>query len=194
MGIIKDILFKAISKLTKAFRILTTDHDYIHRGKGFDVIGITGSIAAGASYKFSFTTPNASDPNVVSDQRYVHWRPAFIGGTDAGVSYFLYKDSTSISGGTEETIQNMNENSPRKSQMQSFKKGATATEGTAIQGYMNGTGGSGVSSSGGGGGAEFEKVLKPNTTYTVKLTNESGSTASTIIYAFFWYEEEGYKE
>lgn len=167
----------------------TIDHAYIHRGLGHVVPGITGSIAAGGTYKFSFKTPKAET------NKYIHWRPTSVYGIVTAFTAEVYRGSTSISGGTDEAIENLNDNLTDEcpSLMQSFKKGVTVgADGTRIQIIAGGAGGAGSVNEGGGGGADHERVLLPDTDYSVTLTNRSGSTASIAIYEFFWYEEDGY--
>lgn len=176
--------------LTKYVAHITSDHAYIHQGIGFSVTGITGSITAGSTYKFSFKTPKSSDG------KFVHWRPAVIYGIATAFTAQVYRGSSSISGGSDSTILNMNDNLNETCicKMQEFKAGVTVgAEGTQIQIIAGGAGGAGSVNEGGGGGADHERVLLPDTYYSVTLTNRSGSTASACVYEFFWYEEDGYK-
>lgn len=181
-----ELIKKFIERLTGAAKVTSTGHAYIHDGLGFHIVNSV-TINDGATLKFNFKTPDA-DTLGNSEQKYIHWRPASIGTSAAGISYSLYKQSTSISGGTDHAILNMNHNSSKTSNMQEFKTGVTATEGTLVQTGVFGTAGNPAKAAGGGGGEENEQVLLPNAYYTINLVNLGGSN-STVTYDFFWYEE-----
>lgn len=186
---VSEILLRMREGLTKYMGVISSDHAYIHQSKAFTLPGITGSIAAGATYKISFKTPT------LASGKYIHWRPASIGGTATGVTFELYKDSTSISGGSSAltSIQNMNQANTKASQMQEFYIGRTVTEGTRIQILLGGSAGAGSANEAGAASPQHERVLEQDTVYTGLFTNRSGSTATLIAYEFFWYEEEGYQ-
>ena len=183
-GLLGDVMAIESMKegLTKYMGVIGSDHAYIHDGIAFTVLGITGSIAAGATTKFRFTTPT------VASGKYIHWRPAHIDGISTGVTYELYESPTASAGSTATPI-NRNRLSSNTSAMQLFNSGATVSGGTLIQIIGGGTGSTGVTNAGGTGGAQNELVLAQNTEYAIVLTNRSGSTATLIVYEFFWYEE-----
>jgi hypothetical protein len=66
---------------------------------------------------------------------------------------------------------------------------STVVDGTQIAQLVAGAGGQ-AGNSGGGFGTVAERVLKPNTVYTVKISNIGTSTASTGYYELFFYEED----
>lgn len=173
-----------VEKFTGFLSTISSDHNYIHAGKGFSLIN-TATINDGVTLKFSFTTPNV---RADSTKKYIHWRPAGISTSAAGLGYRLYEASTNISGGSVVTPVNRNRDSSKKSQMTIYQ-GATATEGTLIQSMNFGTSGNPVAASGGSGGADHELVLAPNTAYTISLVNLGGANSS-VTWDFFWYEED----
>lgn len=177
---------KAIEHLTGFFSVIQSDHAYIHDGIAFHV-NATVTINDGATLKLYFKTPDieATDNK---GQNYIHWRPAQVGTSAAGVTYTLYEGSHTISGGSALSVLNMNRISDKTSKMQEFKTGVTATEGTQIQSGVFGTAGNPAKASGGSGGADNEQILKPNTAYTVNLVNLGGANSS-VAYDLFWYEE-----
>ena len=181
-----EILREFQDKLTGAPAVVSKDHSYIHAGKAFSIIG-TATINDGVTLKFSFTTPNTATPG----KKYLHWRPAGITTSAAGVGYRLYRASTGISGGSAVTPQNRNHVSTNVSQV-SVMQGVTVTEGTLVQAMNYGTSGNPVAASGGGGGSDHELVLAPNTAYTISLINLGGAN-SVVTWDFFWYEEDGYQ-
>lgn len=187
LSYIAGALKKAIERLTGYVGVVQSDHAYIHDGIGFHVTNVV-TINDGATLKFQFKTPDALD-STTGKQKYIHWRPSSIGTSAAGVRYTLYEASTSISGGSDVTVLNMSRVSTKTSNMQTFKTGVTATEGTALQFGVFGTAGNPAKAAGGGGGSENEQVLKSNTEYTVNLVNLGGANSS-VSYDFFWYEEE----
>ena len=166
---------------------ISSDHAYIHKGQGFVVPLLTGSLSSGATYKIAFTTPSAESG------KYVHWRPSGGGGFSVGTSIETFEGSTSVSGGTDLTPLNKNRNIPVASIMQSFKGGVTVgADGTRIQILSSGSAGSGSANQGGSGASSLELVLKPDTVYTVTITNRSASTATLVGLELWWYEEVGY--
>lgn len=187
---ITDILNGFREKLTSYIGTISSDHAYIHKGIAFSVVGLTGSITAGGTYKIAFKTPKA-DALDNEGQNYIHWRPSDVGGTATGVTAELYEWSSAT--GTDVIPFCRNRNISKKSKMQQFLIAATVTEGTRIAIINSGTAGAGAANKGGGGGAEHELLLKPDTVYSITLTNRSGSTATLISYELYWYEEDGYK-
>lgn len=173
--------------LTKHKAVITSDHAYIHDGLGYVLSGITGSVASEGTYKISFQTPSEASG------KFIHWRPAHIAGSATGITFELFKGSSSISGGSSalSSIVNLNQNVVNPSKMQAFDIGRTVTDGDRLQILFGGSAGTGSTSSGGGIGGNEERLLEPDTVYTGTFTNRSGLTATLIIYEFFWYEEEG---
>lgn len=184
----KSIISK-VDSFTKAGAVMDTDHVYIHDGLSFAVIGST-TIANSGTYKLQFTTAALDDPSVVSSkQNYVHWRPATVIGTGGGLTWELFEGSTTISGGSSDTAINLNRNSSRTSQV-TVKKGVTVgTDGTSIQIAGSGTAGNAARAEGGQSGADHERVLKPDTEYTLTITNLLAGD-NLVIWELFWYEED----
>lgn len=174
---------KATDRFTSALKAITLDHSYIHEGHGFRALWKSESIAAAATEVASITTPN--------NGKYVHMRPAIFAST-ANLLEVTIIEGAVVTGGT--TVANVNQN--RNSALTSaavVKKGVTiGTPGTTTIGlYTVGSGGvPAAPKSGGSTGESNELVLKPNTTYSIALSN-IGSVTATIAYAsLFWYDTD----
>lgn len=168
--------------LTGYIAQISSDHAYIHQGKAKTAIIDTGSISA--AYYIGFTTPS------VASGKFVHWRPIGASSSANYVAVQLY-EGDSFSAGTAVTPINRNRNIATASTMQVFAKGVTATPaGTIIQSAGIGVDGNAATRSGGGARADEELVLKPNTSYVMKLTPAGATTVKADL---FWYEEDGYQ-
>ena len=179
---------KFIENLTEYVGVIDSDHAYIHNGIGFVLTGST-TIANAGTYKIKFTTPDITDNDVIkSKQRYVHWRPSAITGLSGGITWVLYEESTTISGGSSGTILNLNRNSIKTSNMTAIIGVTVGSDGTQIQIGGSGTAGNVARGAGGTSGAAQERVLKPNTDYTLTITNLYAGNNVTS-YELFWYEE-----
>ena len=170
-------------KFTRFLTQISGDHRYIHEGKAFSVIGNTGSVSAASSYVVSITTPPM-------ERGFIHLRPAIIGAS-ANLTSVTIAEGATVTGGTASIPVNLNRNS-KKASFVDFRLAPTVgvAGGTTIYQEILGTGGSTPARAGGAGGAEHERVLKPNTTYTITFTVIGASTASTAYYDIWWYEEE----
>lgn len=167
--------------LTKYKGVITSDHAYIHQGKGFTAVINVGTISA--AYKIGFTTPTAAV------NRHIHWRPASIT-TDTAYCLVELYEGDAFTEGTAVTPINRNRNSATVTAMQAFAKGVTVTPaGTRLAIVGVGTAGTPASSSGGGGGSEHELLLKPDTNYVVQITPSAGTDVTAEL---FWYDEPGY--
>lgn len=179
---INQILEWARDKFTNFLTWITSDHRYIHEGKGFSLIDDTGSIAAAGAYSFAFTTP---DKTVA----YVHLRPAkYL--ASANITTFTIAEGSTVTGGSAVTPINLNRNSKKTSKMTWLKGVTVSAAGTTIFRDTTGLAGGPSSSTGGGDKTSEERVLKPNTTYSVTFANIGSVTASTSYFDIFWYEED----
>jgi len=181
---ITEILEQQQEGLTKYVGTISSDHAYIHQGKGKISIVEAGSISA--SYKIGFKTPK------VASGKYVHWRPVGLFSDADTVKYRLYEDNA-YTGGTANDIETLNRNlnGVTLSQMQDVKKGVTATlTGELIQLIRAGSTGNPSARSGGGAGADEERLLLPDTDYVVEILPGG---ATNVDVELFWYEENGYQ-
>ena len=168
-------------RLTDGLLNISTDHNYIHRGRAFTLSGKSGSVAAGAATTLSFRTPGAT--------KYVHWRPAVWSST-ANLGELRIAQGSTFTGGSAATPYNRNHNSSRVSETV-IKTGVTlSAEGTIKYYDTVGTGGTPTTRSGGGGGEANEIVMLPNTEYTLTFSNIGTTTATVFYWQLFWYEED----
>lgn len=177
---------KVIVRSTNGVKVIDTDHAYIHKKKGYNVIGST-TIANGGSYKITFKTPDCgSRLNQDVERMYVHWRPALIYGLAGGVIWSLYQGSTGISGGTASDPINANHNATEKHRARtSVLLGTTVTgNGTLKQVAGSGTAGNPAQANGGGSSAQNEKVLLSDTYYTLVIENQLAGNNLTVFDLF----------
>jgi hypothetical protein len=161
---------------------ITGDHTYIHQGLGYELSGVTPSIASGNNFTVALITPAAS-------VGYVHLRPTAISSTANTLQMRIAEGST-ITGGTDLVPNNRNRLSSRPCGC-GVKFGATLTEeGTVLQYYQVGSGSNAGNARGGAtDGSAEEWVLKPSTIYTFRFANIGASTATVATFNMFWYEE-----
>jgi len=170
-----------IERFTHFVTVIQSDHAYIHEGLGYIINVTTPSISAAGSYNITITTPAAT-------AGFIHWRPTNTGTTANMVLVEFYEGGTTT-GGTAVSPINKNRNVSRNS-IVSVSQGATITPTTLLDIYTVGAAGGTQSRSGGGSVGSLEEiVLKPSTTYTVRMTNIGTSTATTAYLTAFWYEE-----
>jgi len=101
---------------------ISSDHNYIHKGKGFTLSGKSGSIAAGSTFILSMDVPAGS---------YIHMRPTIWSST-ANVGELRIAEGSTYSAGSGATPRNRNRNSLAIS-LATLKTGVTMTvEGTAL--------------------------------------------------------------
>jgi len=172
-----DDYFKAWQeRLTGYATNITSDHAYIHKGRGF--IAIIKKAAQSAAFNVGFTTPASG--------RDIHWRPVGIMSSSDNVTATVY-EGDAFTGGTAVTPVCMNRKIDATSDMQAFDDGVTVTPaGLVIQAFNTG-GGTGGNASGGGSSATEERLLKQDTDYVVVVEPDG---ATDIVLEFFWYEED----
>jgi hypothetical protein len=159
-----------------------SDHAYIHLGKAYVVCGTTASIAAAGVEHISFKTPPSTG-------KAIHFRPTTFSSTANSLSVTITEGAVMTSG-TKATPQNLNRFYSNTSTV-TVNTGATLTT-AGIGGviFLASVGSGGASNrSGGEGGAAEERLLKPDTTYSITFTNTGASTATVGTYTLFWYEE-----
>lgn len=161
---------------------ISGDHRYIHEGKAFSIIGNTGSVASGSSYSLAIKTP------VDTSVAYIHLRPAITAATTNVTSVTVAEGST-ITGGSAVVPINLNRNSINKSKVKCTAGVTVSAAGTTIYQDIFGAGGATPARAGGSSGAEHERVLKPDTIYSITFTVIGATTASTAYFDVWWYEE-----
>jgi len=170
-----------LDKFTGYQVAMTTDHTYIHQGKGFTISGTTGSLAASATYAISFVTPV---------DKIVHMRPSAFSSTANSLQGRIAEGSA-MSSGTVTAGKNRNRNSDRVSKVVCAVGATLSTEGAVLEYGQVGSGSNASNTAGGGSdGSSQEWVLKPNTTYSIRFENVGTVTATVGYFNIFWYEED----
>ena len=178
-----EILNLAQDKFAYFLGVSDNDHKYIHEGKAFSVRGNTGALTSGSGvYYLTFTTPSSGNG------KYVHLRPTSLFSTAAIMLTELHEGSVVATPGTASIPLNLNRNSSKKAVTTVTVGSGSVTDGLQIAQFIAGTGGT-VTSAGGGSGTVAERVLKPATIYTVKVSN-IGAATSTGYFELFFYEED----
>lgn len=172
--------YNALDRFTGFLTNITGDHRYIHEGKAFSFSTVTTSIAAAGVYDINITTPANG---------YVHWRPVAFG-TSANITLLeLYEGATrSATGGTITPI-NRNRNKTNASTVTVNYAVTTTGTGTFLRSVTAGAGGVTARAGGSSAGEVEEFVMKPSTNYLVRFTNIGSTTATTVYFTAFWYEE-----
>jgi hypothetical protein len=181
VGKITEILGQTQEGLTKYQGVISSDHAYIHQGKGFTYVFYAAAL--NGTTRIGFTTPS------VASGKFVHWRP--IGGyTSSDAITVELTEGDTFTGGSDAVPFNRNRNIATTSVMQAFKTGVTSTPSGLL---VLGTGAGSASGPGAGsseGGENEELVLKQNEDYVLTIT--SGG-ATRVFLQLFWYEEDGFQ-
>lgn len=171
-------------EFTGMYATITGDHHYIHMGMGYVHCGVTASINAGASESISFKTPPATSGKTI------HFRPVSYASTANALAVSIVQDAV-MTGGTAIVPQNLNRFKPNASQVQISTGATLSVAGTGGTIFSDSVGSGGASNRGAGsGGANEERVLKPDTMYSITFSNIGSSTATLGYYTLFWYEED----
>jgi hypothetical protein len=170
-----------VDKFTGFLISISGDHAYIHDGIGFSVFSFISSLASSGTYKVHIKTPAT---------KYLHLRPTKLSTSGDKVSYLFYEDSSDTTAGTTFVPINKNRNSDNTSGATFLLNATVTSNGTLIDyDYIGGGTGVGGSRNGdAGNGSNEEILLKPNTNYTVVITNSS-SAVNNILFKMFYYEE-----
>ena len=173
-----------VDALTGMLCSIGSDHAYIHLGKGYILAGQTASIASGGVEHISFKTPPK-----VNGGKTIHFRPAKISSTANSLSVTIIEGAVMTSG-TKATPQNLNRFKPNASTVEAYTGATLSVAGNGGIIYIDSVGSGGASNRFGGDSASGEeRVLKPDTMYSITFTNTGAATATTGTYTLFWYEE-----
>lgn len=177
------LLAPMIDYFTGFITQITGDHRYIHEGKAFSYIGNTGSLTAGSgTYSLSILTP------VDTSGIRLHFRPLKLGAT-ANTMLMTVAEGSTVTGGSVVVPFNRNRNSSNISKSVLTAGVTVSAEGSIRSQDAVGGGTNPSTNQGGAAGANQELVLKPNTTYSIKIDNIGSVTASTGYFELFWYEQ-----
>ena len=171
-----------VDDLTPSLVTLSEEHWMSHKGFMYAITGKeTGLLNAGVE-EFIISVPANSYPHI---QRLT------LGFGRGDVDVETYEGTITSADGTEMTnVQNTNRNSPNTPDITLYSGPTITDDGTLIHSAWapptaTGTGQSANGATGSVTGEEW--VLKPNTKYLVRITNNSGATIDWT-YAFLWYE------
>jgi len=163
-----------VDSSTHTLQSIEYEHHEIHAGSYYRA-GFQKDIPNGETAVFTIKTPNTT--------KWLHFRPAVDVELEAAVE--LFENPTSISGGTSIIPRNANRNISDLS-VATVIVDPTSIDLTGAVQLGNVVEGSGKSS-GGESSAQFEWVLKQNTTYILRVTNQTTSTNEVNIRCM-WYE------
>ena len=179
-----ELAGNSIDQVTGGVITITEPHALIHAGKVWHWSGkVTGILNAG-TVDFLFKVPEATYPHI-------HRMRANVGRGD--IDIVSYKDTTVSADGTPLVTDNLNQNSTNDAGMLMFSTPTVTAIGTEIHRLWVPPTSAGVGQtvqgvSGATAGEEW--ILKPNTNYLQRLTNNSGSTIDAWVEVMF-YELDG---
>ena len=152
------------------------DHAMIHQGLGFTHNDRHDGIAAAATLDHLFVT---------GDHK-IHMRVLEVESTGAPVSLAYYEDTVTSADGTLETSGNNNRTSSKTPETSVYTGPTITNIGNQIgETILPSTGGGNSGAVGILAGGEW--VLKPNSKYLIRFTNED-TQPTDVVFTFFWYE------
>lgn len=153
----------------------TREHQAIHSGTLFSHNN-SHSIANGASY----------DHLLITDSKDCHFRKVSVTATAAPIHAYVYEAPTTSANGSAASVINRNRQSVTANTALLYEGPTVSATGTEIDYLLLAVAGK----EGGGSQESFaeELVLNNATEYLIRVTNNSGSTA-TVAINFNWYEE-----
>ena len=173
-----------LDPITDVLTVITIDHAAIHAGRGYSVYITKDALANGASFDTAFVTP---EENFVHLKFYDTWI------SNAAGLFLLYENPTSVADpeGTVTPVNRRRPNIPGVSAVTvSYGVTTNLVGATLLETLRFGGGGTGPQGrSGGDRSMDIEWVLKQDTLYVFRVTNQSGVAANIGMW-LFWYEEE----
>lgn len=163
-----------IASSDRPFPIVDVNHLRLHEGRAYYVYKMypyAAGLAAGASINIAIAWPSGITPHLVIEYE------------SPGESEFYLYEAPTTSGGTAMTINRRNRNILTASSGAAVLDPTVSTTGTEIFAEFVPAGNKG----GGGATYTFEYVLKPLTTYLLRLTNVN-SQAHPANLRVEWYE------
>lgn len=176
-----DALKDKWDKAFRGLRALVTQsytEANVKNGLQFEASGYNAAVAAGASFDIEFQT--GTKPVIIKDRQ--------VAFTGAGITINAYEAPTT-SAGTAGTVYNPNRRNPIAATA-SYKTAPTVTApGSQFGATTYGFGGTGVGPSSVSAFATpgMERVLKPNTRYLLRITNNDAAAQKIAVY-ITWYE------
>jgi len=182
-----------VEEITKGIASINTDHKYIHAGIAFIANLNVGTLGDSATESFSFKTP---------ENHYVHLKDLELRGTGSNVKLdFMFgttanpltinsagETATELTGPHNANLVSTNTTGVEIKKTPTYTDSETGEVLDTIEVLGTATNQS-ITADSASRSVNFEYVLKPNTYYVLKFTNESSATASSVKLFMFWYEE-----
>lgn len=178
---VAENLNKQFDGITGGVIVIDQLHHHIHEGECYTLSLASSTLATAAYMGYLLTTP-------ASSKGYVHLEEAEISSGGVGAMTFTEVSTVAVGGAAAVVPVNRERNSTNTSAVSAFTNTGTLTGGTTLEVAAWGTAGF-VGSIGGGGSSSLEWVLKPSTSYDIRIYNGSGAKASAEI-ILTWYEED----
>lgn len=159
---------------TGALEVVDYAHHEVHSGSHFAYRDYY-SIAKNGLKEFLVVTPDTT--------KWAHMVIGFEANTST-VVVEMFEDTITSTDGTLEPVKNRNRNSVKTNTTLLYENPTVGTDGTEI---FSGIYGAGRNSSGGGGRDTEEIVLKQNTKYLIRIT-EQNIAATDVNILIDWYE------
>lgn len=169
-----------IEEITGSALAISTDHSNIHAGIAYTTTNKFTIAAAGSAYLEMIVPAGA----------YVHFKPVSMQTDGPKITIQLIEAPALTTGSTAVVPANRRRVATPTVSIVTVKSNPTAVSaGTVLdQDYIGGGTGNGQTVTGGNASNDNEWVLKPATTYVLKVTNGGASSADVNIKTF-WYEE-----
>lgn len=159
-------------------KVESNDTALIHQGKGFAHYN-QHSVANGATLDHLWITPSDKE---------IHLREWSVKSSVGPVSIIAYEDTTVSNNGTVEAVGCLSRIQNITSKLQLYHTPTVTGVGNQLlQDFIGPTGGGAHVTVGSAASNPLEWVLKKNSKYMLRVTNNSGSTADVVIF-FYWYE------
>jgi hypothetical protein len=156
-----------IDSITHSMSVIDHKHAMIHTGESFTCSGLT-TISPSGTYTVNLETP--ATPSTI------HFR--YVVSTNNVVSLELYEAATNTNRGTAVTAYNRNRTNETAALLDVYTEPTTTDDGTLIESqYL---------SSGEVEASEF--VLKPSTSYLLRMTEPTTSNTVFASFKLEWYE------
>lgn len=169
----------AVDEYSGAIQTIDSAHYRVHRGQAFGY-SLKTTLAAGAS---AFLLGKMGSGNV-------HFRHFTIGATDGPIDFELFEAPTTTANGTLQTSLNRNRASSNTSNISIYLGPTVTSNGTRL--FINGVlaDASFFSTVTSETTEPEEWILKSNTDYLIRLTNNASAGTATLYAGFFWYETD----